>query len=114
MTENQVKPDSAPAVQWRPRSGGARPSGPGPARPTVVQHHMAPLYSVIDRVSPRQGEILNPVSLGFGDKEIAIELRMSTHTVRSHLSRLFLQHGLRTRAALVAAWLRGGSASSRS
>lgn len=56
--------------------------------------------------TPRQVEILKLVAAGLSDKQIAVELRLSHRTVRSHLDRLFQRHGLHTRAEAVAAWLR--------
>ena len=38
---------------------------------------------------------------------------MSTHTLRTHLSRLYVRHGVHSRAAAVARWLvRSGAAPS--
>jgi DNA-binding CsgD family transcriptional regulator len=83
---------------------------PGGSRRSSTRFQMIPNLAVIARVSPRQYEILNLISLGFGDKEIAAQLGVSAHTVRSHLTRLFREHRLHSRAALVAAWIRGNSA----
>jgi DNA-binding NarL/FixJ family response regulator len=57
-------------------------------------------------VTPRQAEILRLIASGLSDKQIASKLGLSPRTVQSHLDRLYLQHGLHKRAALVAAWLR--------
>jgi DNA-binding NarL/FixJ family response regulator len=57
-------------------------------------------------VTPRQAQILDLVALGLSDKEIANQLGVSARTVQSHMDRLFLEHGLHKRAAVVAAWLR--------
>ena len=64
----------------------------------VVTHGM--------HVTPRQAQILDLVALGLSDKEIANQLGVSARTVQSHMDRLFLEHGLHKRAAVVAAWLR--------
>lgn len=58
------------------------------------------------RVTPRQAEILRLIASGLSDKQIASKLGLSPRTVQSHLDRLFLQHGLHKRAAVLAAWLR--------
>jgi DNA-binding CsgD family transcriptional regulator len=55
-------------------------------------------------VSPRQREIMHLVSVGLSDKEIAARLQVSPHTVRTHLQRLYAQHGLRNRAEAAATW----------
>ena len=55
-------------------------------------------------VSPRQREIMRLVAVGMSDKEIAARLQVSPHTVRTHLQRLYAQHGLRNRAEAAATW----------
>jgi DNA-binding CsgD family transcriptional regulator len=55
-------------------------------------------------VSPRQREIMHLVATGLSDKEIAARLQVSPHTVRTHLQRLYSQHGLRNRAEAAANW----------
>jgi DNA-binding CsgD family transcriptional regulator len=68
----------------------------------------APL-SVVESmaVSPRQREIMLLLATGLSDKQIAARLRLSPHTVRTHLQRLYAQHGLRNRAEAAATWTRG-------
>ena len=55
-------------------------------------------------VSPRQREIMALVATGLSDKEIAAQLQLSPHTVRTHLQRLYSQHGIRNRAEAAATW----------
>lgn len=55
-------------------------------------------------LSPRQREIMRLVATGLSDKEIAARLQVSPHTVRTHLQRLYAQHGLRNRAEAAANW----------
>lgn len=55
--------------------------------------------------SPRQAEILALVARGFSDKQIAQELQLSPHTVRSYLDRFLHDHGLANRTAAAVAWL---------
>jgi DNA-binding CsgD family transcriptional regulator len=56
------------------------------------------------RGTARQGQILELAAQGQSDKEIAVALGISVHTVRSHLQRLYRTHGLTNRAEAVAAW----------
>jgi DNA-binding CsgD family transcriptional regulator len=56
-------------------------------------------------LSPRQREILSLISQDNSDKQIARRLGMSARTVDSHLQRLYVLHGVHSRAALVAKWL---------
>jgi DNA-binding CsgD family transcriptional regulator len=74
----------------------------------VQSEHKAAL-SVVETmaVSPRQREIMLLLATGLSDKEIAARLQVSPHTVRTHLQRLYAQHGLRNRADAAATWTRG-------
>jgi DNA-binding NarL/FixJ family response regulator len=55
-------------------------------------------------LTPREQEVLSLVSLGKADKEIAVELSISVHTVKSHLRNLLakLQVSTRREAARLA------------
>jgi len=74
-----------------------------------VQSSQKASLSVVESmaVSPRQREIMVLVATGLSDKEIAARLQVSPHTVRTHLQRLYSQHGLRNRAEAAATWTRG-------
>jgi len=52
-------------------------------------------------LSPRQGEVVEQLFLGHSDKQIALALRMSVPTVRTHLCRLFSRFGVEDRCELV-------------
>jgi DNA-binding CsgD family transcriptional regulator len=58
------------------------------------------------RLSPRQQSILALASRGMTDKEIAAQLGLSVHTVRTHLGRVYRENKLHNKAEAVAAWLR--------
>jgi len=62
--------------------------------------------------SPRQREIMRLVATGLSDKEIAARLQLSPFTVRTHLQRLYAQHGLHNRAEAAATWMIGRQAPS--
>lgn len=64
----------------------------------------APAAEPAMALSPRQREIMGLVATGMSDKEIAARLQVSPHTVRTHLQRLYAQHGLRNRAEAAANW----------
>jgi DNA-binding CsgD family transcriptional regulator len=53
-------------------------------------------------LSPREQEIVRMVSQGYPNKTIAAVLDISTWTVATHLRRIFVKLGVRTRAAMVA------------
>jgi len=63
------------------------------------------------RFTPREHEILRLIACDRSDKEIARTLCISLHTLRTHLSRLYVRHGVHSRAAAVTRWLLGTGAS---
>ena len=65
----------------------------------------------VARWSDRQQQILEQAAQGRSDKEIALALGISVHTVRTHLQRLYRSEGFSNRAEAIAAWL--GKAASR-
>lgn len=56
-------------------------------------------------LTSRQEAIVRLIAYGLSDKQIALRLGMSRHTVRTHLDRLFLKHRLHNRAELLMAWI---------
>lgn len=57
------------------------------------------------QLSTREEAIVKLVAIGRSDKEIAVNLRISVNTVRSHLDRIFRRHSLHNRAEAAAAWV---------
>jgi DNA-binding NarL/FixJ family response regulator len=57
--------------------------------------------SVLDQITPREGEVLTLVARGRSNIEIADELHMSHATAKTHVSRLLAKLGARDRAQLV-------------
>lgn len=49
-------------------------------------------------LSPKETKILSLVALGFSDKEIAIKLKISYGTVRTHIDKLILKLNARNRS----------------
>ncbi len=58
-------------------------------------------------LSPRQLEIVQLVSLGFSDKEIANELGLTEATVGWYLNQMFRRWRVHSRAGLAGRWLKG-------
>jgi DNA-binding CsgD family transcriptional regulator len=56
--------------------------------------------SAVDRVSPRERELIGLVGRGLTDRQIAERLSISVRTVRSHLDRIRNKTGARRRADL--------------
>jgi len=59
----------------------------------------------VQHTTRRQEDILALVACGYSDKQVAVRLGVSRHTVRTHLDRLFAVSGIHNRTGLVAAWL---------
>lgn len=71
------------------------------ARQAVGQPAASPTGGV--RLSPRERQILELMSAGRTDKEIAQQLEVSFWTVRTHVSALLRKMGARNRTEAVAA-----------
>lgn len=56
------------------------------------------------RLTPRERQITRLVARGCPDKEIAVLVGISYHTVRTHLRNIYERHGLGGRGELAAAW----------
>lgn len=67
----------------------------------------APVHPCGDlaHVSDRERDIMNVLSRGFTNTEIAQELFISEKTVKNHINRLFAKLGARHRAEAMAIWL---------
>ena len=59
-------------------------------------------------LSARELEVLRLVARGFGNKEIAAELGITTHTVKYHLAALLEKLGVRSRTEAVSLGVRKG------
>jgi DNA-binding CsgD family transcriptional regulator len=63
--------------------------------------------TVDDRaLTPREQDIAAYLSLGYTNREIALALGLSPHTVRNQLAALFVKTGVSTRTELVGRWVR--------
>ena len=57
------------------------------------------------KLSKREMEILELISQGYSDKEIACNLKISTRTVQTHVTRLVIKLGARNRPNAVANYI---------
>jgi DNA-binding NarL/FixJ family response regulator len=57
------------------------------------------LTELPDRLTPREAEILALIATGSSNTEIAGQLVLSNHTIKSHINRIFAKTGSRDRAA---------------
>jgi DNA-binding NarL/FixJ family response regulator len=67
----------------------AAPARPEPAAPPP------------DGLTPRELEILSLIARGMTNPEIAAQLFLSNHTIKTHISRIFAKTGSRDRAAAI-------------
>ena len=73
---------------------GSTESGPVPGGP-------APGGALPDGLTEREAEILRLIAQGLNNPEIAARLFVTTHTVKSHINRIFAKTGSRDRAAAI-------------
>jgi DNA-binding CsgD family transcriptional regulator len=59
-------------------------------------------------LTPRELDVLRLVAHGLGNKEIAAELDLSTHTVKYHLASVLAKLGVRSRTEAVSRGIRTG------
>ncbi len=59
--------------------------------------------AVLDRLTPREVDVLRLVCRGANNAEIAVALRMGERTVKSHVSAILAELGVRDRAAAIVA-----------
>jgi DNA-binding CsgD family transcriptional regulator len=59
-------------------------------------------------LTPRELDVLRLVAHGLGNKEIAAELALSTHTVKYHLASVLAKLGVRSRTEAVSRGIRTG------
>lgn len=59
-------------------------------------------------LTPRERDVLRLVAHGLGNKQIAAELELSTHTVKYHLASVLAKLGARSRTEAVSRGIRTG------
>jgi DNA-binding NarL/FixJ family response regulator len=83
------RPAQAQAPEPSEDEGGAMPAGEAPGGPLP------------DALTEREAEILCLIAQGLNNPEIAARLFVTTHTVKSHINRIFAKTGSRDRAAAI-------------
>jgi two-component system, NarL family, response regulator YdfI len=66
------------------------------------------LYQVVEDLTAREREVLNLMSAGLGNKEIALRLEISEHTVKFHASSILGKLGASSRTEAVSQGIRLG------
>lgn len=83
-----------PGVQATLVAAATRPARPDPARPALPE-------VLPDGLTKREAEILAMIARGRSNSDIASDLYLSAHTVKSHINRIFAKTGSPDRAAAV-------------
>ena len=83
-----------PAVQATLVAAATRPTGPDQALPVLPE-------VLPDGLTKREAEILAMIARGRSNSDIASDLYLSAHTVKSHINRIFAKTGSPDRTAAV-------------
>ena len=59
----------------------------------------------VERLSPRELDVMDLIARGRANGEIAEELFLSEKTVKNHINRMYAKLGVRTRSQAIAVWL---------
>ena len=59
----------------------------------------------VDRLTPREREVMELVALGLIDKDIATRLQITHRTVRTHLAHIYEKLAVRNRTAAAIAYV---------
>jgi DNA-binding NarL/FixJ family response regulator len=86
---------AATAATAKPGPAGAAPGAPSPAGKASGA---APAP---DGLTQREAEILGLIARGLTNPEIAAQLFLSNHTIKTHINRIFAKTGSRDRAAAI-------------
>ncbi len=80
---------------------------------TLVAAEVVYLGGVCMTFSPRETAILQLLAVGLSDKQVAVKLGISRHTVRTHIDRLLRKHAVHSRTALVVRYLTAGTGATK-
>lgn len=91
-------------------AAGAVAYPPALMRRAVVAADRSPVFAALERLTPREREVLDALASGGTNKEIALALGITPGTVKTHVERLIGKLGVRdrTQAAVIAVEHRGG------
>ena len=83
---------------------------PALMRRAVVVADRSPVFAALERLTPREREVLDALASGGTNKEIALALGITPGTVKTHVERLIGKLGVRdrTQAAVIAVEYRSG------
>jgi len=106
--------DSRPATltaEIRSLYEGGSPISPIIARGLLARLHVRPLPqvdegSILSKLSPREESVLDLITRGFSQGDVAAQLNVSQHTVRTFVRRIYLKLGVKTKSEAIQTALR--------
>ncbi|ANK12671.1 response regulator [Erythrobacter neustonensis] len=108
ITKDASREELLGAIDLVTAGGIAYP--PALMRRAVVAADRSPVFAALERLTPREREVLDALASGGTNKEIALALGITPGTVKTHVERLIGKLGVRdrTQAAVIAVEHRGG------
>lgn len=108
ITKDTSREELLAAIDLVAAGGVAYP--PALMRRAVVAADRSPVFAALERLTPREREVLDALASGGTNKEIALALGIKPGTVKTHVERLIGKLGVRdrTQAAVIAVEHRGG------
>lgn len=82
-------------------------AGESPISPSIARKVIQTFHQPMDSLSPREREIVEKLARGWQYKQIAAELGVSFHTIRTHVSRIYEKlhvHGRKEAVDKVNGW----------
>src|SRR4029077_21206288 len=81
---------------------------PTSVRGLATEHLPQPAEDIVEELTGRECQVLRLVSAGFGNKEIAVRLAISEHTVKFHISSILGKLNVASRTEAVTLGIRRG------
>ena len=108
ITKDASREDLLAAIALVAAGGVAYP--PALMRRAVMAADRSPVFAALERLTPREREVLDALASGGTNKEIALALGITPGTVKTHVERLIGKLGVRdrTQAAVISVEHRGG------
>lgn len=108
ITKDTSREELLAAIDLVVAGGVAYP--PALMRRAVVAADRSPVFAALERLTPREREVLDALASGGTNKEIALALGITPGTVKTHVERLIGKLGVRdrTQAAVIAVEHRAG------
>jgi NarL family two-component system response regulator YdfI len=78
------------------------------APPQTADERLPPAGAELDALTPREREVLHLLASGLSNKEIAWQMKISEHTVKSHVASIFAKLEVSTRTEAVTQGIRKG------